>query len=73
LILRFDSSLDAPNLGTGAFRAKNPLIEKNLDEQGAPISLKRKIRQPKGWTEWTQGFQYGERCYNLMRLEIQIS
>lgn len=39
---------------------KIALIEKNFDgKRGSPVVTAGGIYKPKGWTEWTQGFQYG--------------
>jgi unsaturated chondroitin disaccharide hydrolase len=36
------------------------LIEKNYDvSKGSPVFTKKGIYTTRGWTEWTQGFQYG--------------
>jgi len=36
------------------------LIEKNYDQsKGSPVFTVDGIYSTRGWTEWTQGFQYG--------------
>lgn len=39
---------------------KIALIEKNFDQkQGSPVVTVNGFYKPRGWTEWTQGFQFG--------------
>jgi len=39
---------------------KIALTEKNFDgKQGSPVITVNGIYKPRGWTEWTQGFQFG--------------
>ncbi|HEX8039575.1 MAG TPA: glycosyl hydrolase, partial [Chryseosolibacter sp.] len=65
-MIRIDFSLKASDLNQKLLRfwelsdAKITLIEKNYDAaKGSPVFTVEGKYTTRGWTEWTQGFQYG--------------
>ena len=47
---------------------KIALIEKNYDNsKGSPVFTVNGNYTTRGWTEWTQGFQYGSLFYSMMQ------
>lgn len=64
--MKLESKLSLADLGPSLDRfwdlsgKKILLIQKSFDQKnGAPVFTEKGIYMSKGWTEWTQGFQYG--------------
>jgi hypothetical protein len=55
------ASLDAPlKKFWKLYGQKIHLLERSLDpNKGAPVFTEKGVYISRGWTEWTQGFQYG--------------
>ncbi len=65
-MIEINNSLSPPDLLPGvntlweASAEKLPLIEQRSEESlQTPVFTVAGVYQPQGWTEWTQGFQYG--------------
>jgi unsaturated chondroitin disaccharide hydrolase len=52
-----------PRVFESGLRATNLLRRAWSPEQGAPVYTRAGIYSTRGWTEWTQGFQFGNALY----------